>query len=82
MLQFIKNAYAYVYGTFHGSESIIWSRFNMAFGSAWLALQGADLSPIFNNPKYLSCWIIFSNFVNEMARRRNATYDPKTGSLL
>lgn len=75
MLAWIKQEWAYLYGTFHDSESILWARFNVLLGSCWAALQGADLSPVFNNPKVLTYWIIFSNFVNEWTRRRRAEYD-------
>jgi hypothetical protein len=76
MLQWIKNEWSYLYGTFHGSETILWARLNVALGSAWAALQVADLSPVFNNPRLLTYWIIFSNFVNEFARRNRAEYNP------
>ena len=69
MWQFVKDKYAYLYGTFHGSETILWSRLNIALGSAWIALQGVDVSPILHDPKYLVYYVIFSNFVNEMLRR-------------
>lgn len=75
MIQWFRDTYNYLYSTFHGSETILWARLNMALGSAWFACQAADFGPIFNNPKYLTMWIIFSNFVNEMARRRNAQFD-------
>lgn len=75
MWQFIKNEYAYIHGTFHDSEVILWSRFNVALGSAWVALQASDISPLVNNPRYMAYYIIFSNFVNETLRRRKAEYD-------
>ena len=75
MLAWLKQEWDYLYGTFHGSETILWARCNMFLGSAWAALQVADLSPVFNNPKILTYWIIFSNFVNEMGRRRHAEFD-------
>ena len=75
MLSWIKSEWNYLYGTFHDSENILWARFNVALGSLWAGLQVADLSPVFNNPKYLTYWIIFSNVVNEWTRRRRADYD-------
>lgn len=75
MLAWIKNEWDYLYGTFHGSETILWSRLNIAIGSAWVALQGSDLSPVISNPKYIAYWVIFSNFINELFRRRHAEYD-------
>lgn len=76
MLAWIKTEYSYLHGTFHGSEVILWSRVNIALGAAFAAAQQADLSPVFSNPKYLTFWIIFSNFINEMGRRRRAEYNP------
>jgi len=61
--------------TFHGSEVIFWSRFNIALMSAWCALQGVDVSPFLHEPKYIAYWAIFSNFVNELLRRNRAQYD-------
>lgn len=77
MWEFIKAKYAYIHGSFHESEVIAWSRFNVALGSAWVALQASDISPLVNNPRYMAYYIIFSNFVNEMLRRRRADYDDK-----
>lgn len=75
MWEFIKRECAYLHGTFHDSEVILWSRLNVALGSAWYALQGVDVSPILKDPHYLVLWIIFSNFINEMLRRRRGDYD-------
>ena len=75
MWQSIKNITAYLVSSFHGSEVLIWSRLNIALGSAWLALQGVDISPLVHDPKLLVYWVIFSNFVNEMLRKRRAEYD-------
>jgi hypothetical protein len=76
MIQFLRDKYNYVHGTFHGSETILWARINMFIGAAFAAAQATDLSPIFANPKYLTFWLVFSNLVTEMGRRRNAEYEP------
>lgn len=80
MLPVIKDKFWYLYGTFHDSEVILWSRLQIAIGSGWFAMQGVDVSPILTNPKHLMGYLIFSNFVNEMLRRRNADYN-KDGSI-
>jgi len=76
-MNWLRQEWEYFYGTFHDSETILWARLNMFLGSAWAALQAADLSPVFSNPKLLTYWIIFSNFVNELARRNRAEYDDR-----
>jgi hypothetical protein len=76
-MSWIKQELVYLWGTFHASETIIWARFNMVLGAAITAAQATDLSPIFSNPKYLAFWMIFSNFMTEMGRRRNAEYDDR-----
>jgi len=78
MYEFVKAKFAYLYGTFHDSESILWNRFNVLLGSLWVALQGVDVSPVIHDPKYLVYYIIGSNLINEMLRRRNAEWDPKS----
>lgn len=74
-MNWLRQELTYLHGTFHNSETILWARINMVVGAAFAAAQATDLSPIFNNPKVLSAWLIFSNFMTEMARRRNAEFD-------
>lgn len=79
MWVFIKEKFWYLYGTFHGSESILWNRLNILLGSVWVSLQGVDISVMHvfhDHPEYLVYWIIFSNFVNETARRHRAEFTP------
>lgn len=73
MWQTLKATIAYTYGSFHNSESIAWTRFQILVGSAWLALQGQDVSPILQEPKYILYYGIGSNFINELLRRRRST---------
>ena len=77
MLTFLKDKFAYLYATFHDSEVLLFARFNVLLGSVWVALQGVDISPLIKDPQYLVYYIIFSNVVNEMLRRRNAEWDKK-----
>jgi hypothetical protein len=74
MLDWIKKEYAYLYGTFHGSDVIVWSRLQVIAMSVWLALQGVDLSPVLKEPKWMMYYVIFSNVMNELLRRRGAEY--------
>lgn len=60
--------------TFHGNETIVWARLQVALGAAWLAISGADLSPIIVNPKWIAYWTIFNGFVSEMLRRARADF--------
>jgi hypothetical protein len=80
MVTRIKAWYAYVHSTFHNSEVILWSRLNVLVGSLWLSVQGVDISPFIKDPRILAGWLIFSNLVNELARRRRAEYD-ENGAL-
>jgi len=74
-MNWVKDKYRYIHGTFHASEVILWARIQVLAGVIWVALQGVDVSPVISNPKYLVWWIIFSNLVNEALRRRRAEYD-------
>jgi hypothetical protein len=80
MLDWIKQAYAYLHGTFHDSSVIVWSRVQVIAMSVWLGLQGVDLSPAIHDPKWMMYYVIFSNVVNELLRRRGAEYH-EDGSL-
>lgn len=80
MWQTLKQTASYTYGSFHNSESIAWSRFNVVLGSAWIALQGQDVSPVLHEPKYILYYAVGSNFINEWLRRRRAVVD-ENGSL-
>ena len=79
-MNWIKEKFWYIHNTFHDSEVILWSRLQVLLGTIWVALQGVDVSPFINDPKYLIYYLIFSNLVNEMLRRRNAEYD-EDGSI-
>ena len=74
-MNWLRQEWEYIHGTFHNSETILWARVNMVIGAAFAAAQATDLSPLFSNPKVLAFWLIFSNFMSEMARRRNAEFD-------
>lgn len=80
MWEFIKAKYEYIHGSFHDSEVIAWSRLQVLLGSLWVALQGVDVAPVIKDPRYMLYYIIFSNLVNEMLRRRKAEYD-QNGSI-
>lgn len=75
MWEQIKAKYLYIHATFHDSEVLLWSRLQIALGSGWFAMQGVDISPVLTNPKHLMGYLIFSNFVNEILRRRGAEYN-------
>lgn len=74
MISWLRQEYWYLHGTFHDSSVLVWSRVQVILGTLWVALQGVDASPLISNPKYLVYYIIFSNLVNEMLRRRGAEY--------
>jgi hypothetical protein len=80
MWQQVKDKYWYVHSTFHDSSVIVFARVNVALGTAWVALQGVDVSPVLKDPKWMVYYVIFSNVVNELLRRSGATYD-KDGGL-
>lgn len=73
-MQWLKQEFALLKGTFHDSSVIVWARLQVLMGIVWLALQGVDLSPLVTNPKYMAYWVIFSNVVNELLRRNGAEY--------
>lgn len=76
MWEFIKDKVAYIWTTFHNNETIIWSRLQMAGGSAWVALvNNKDQLPnIISNVKYLGYAIIAIGLVTELLRRRGAEF--------
>lgn len=74
MYEFVKREAILFHSTFHDSETILWARFQVAVGSAWLALSSADLTPIIVNPKYIAYWTIFNGFITEMLRRSRAEF--------
>ena len=74
MWAWIKQEFWYLHSTFHDSSVIVWSRVQVIAASVWLGLQGVDVSPVVKDPKYLMYYIIFSNVVNELLRRRGAEY--------
>lgn len=55
---------------FRHSETILWARIQILVGAIWTVAIATDLSPILNNPKYLTAWTLFSGIVTEYARRR------------
>lgn len=57
---------------FKRSETIFFARVQVAIGALWSVLIATDLSPLLTNPKIMSGWLIFSGFITEYARRRNA----------
>lgn len=75
MLAGIKHAYDWVYGTFHDSSVIVWSRVQVLFATLWIGLQGVDVSPVIKDPKYMLYYIVFSNVLNELLRRRSIPKD-------
>jgi hypothetical protein len=55
--------------TFHGSEVILWARVQFLLGSAYVALQGVDMS-VFISDRHLLMGYIFANgLITEMLRR-------------
>jgi len=74
MWEFIRNKTVWVYGTFHNNETILWGRFQVALGAAWVAITQSDLSKIIENPKYLGYALMAIGFITECLRRRNADF--------
>lgn len=79
MYSFLKDKIAYLYSTFHGSETILLARFNMAVGSIYAALQLVDVSGLDIDKKWVTAWIVGNGALQEWLRRRNATYDEDGG---
>ena len=73
MLDFIQPKFAWLLSTFHNNETLVWSRLQVAMGSAWFALSAADLTPLQLNPKYMMGWMMFNGFISEMLRRNRET---------
>ena len=59
--------------SFHDSEVIVFARVQVLFGVVWGVLTVVDISPILENPKYITGWLLFSGMVTEVLRRNRAT---------
>lgn len=81
MWQFVKREFTYLHGTFHDSETILWSRIQMGLGAAWLSISQSDLSQIITNPKWFGYWVIFNAFVTEMLRRSREDFNATVNSV-
>lgn len=74
MYSFLRDKIAYLYSTFHGSESILLARFNMALGSIFVVAQGFDVTQLDIDKKYVMAWVVGNGVLTEYLRRRNAEY--------
>lgn len=76
MWEFVKAKWTYFIGSFHNNETIIWNRFQMALGAAWIAVTSNtdQLAKIIENPKYLGYALMAIAAVGEYLRRRGATF--------
>jgi hypothetical protein len=74
MWAFLQPKFAWIIGTFHNNETLVWSRVQMAIGAAWMALSAADLTPLHLDPKYMMGWMMFNGFISEMLRRNREEF--------
>jgi hypothetical protein len=74
MLAFITEKGAWLLSTFHGNETLVWARLQVALGAAWMSLSAADLTPLHIEPKYMMGWMMFNGFVSEMLRRNREEF--------
>lgn len=74
MWNFVREKCIWFYWTFHNNETILWARFQMLLGAAWLAISNSDLSVFIENPKILGYWMIVNSFISEYLRRRGADF--------
>lgn len=75
MYSILKDKIAYLYSTFHGSETILLARFNMAIGSLYAGAQLIDVGGLDIDKKWVTAWIVGNGALQEYLRRRNASYD-------
>jgi len=76
MWQWIKDEYAYLHGTFHDSEVILWARAQYILLALYTALQSVDVSQIVSDRHLLQGYIFTNALVSELLRRRKAEYNP------
>ena len=69
----LKAWWASFHHSFHDSEVIVFARLQVIFGIVWGILTVTDLSPLIENPKYITGWLLFSGMITEMLRRNRAT---------
>ena len=69
----LKAWWASFHHSFHDSEVIVFARLQVIFGLVWGILTVTDLSPLIENPKYITGWLLFSGMITEMLRRNRAT---------
>lgn len=75
MYSLLKDKIAYLYATFHGSETLVLARFNMAVGSVYAGLQLLDVGSLDIDKKWVTAWIVGNGALQEFLRRRNAEYN-------
>lgn len=80
MWTWIKQEYAYLHGTFHSSEVILWARAQYILLAVYTALQMVDLSALISDRKLLQGYIFANALISELLRRRNAEYN-ENGSI-
>lgn len=80
MWQRVKDEFAYLHGTFHSSEVILWARAQYILLIVYEALQQVDLSLLISDHRLLQGYIFANALISESLRRRNAEYNDD-GSL-
>ena len=60
----VKNWFAH-------SETLLWTRLQIAAGIVWGVLAVTDMSPIITSPKWFAVWGIANGIIGELLRRRN-----------
>ncbi len=61
--------------SFHGSETIILARVNLALGSIYAGVQFLDLTAFNIDKKWVVVWAVANGALGEFLRRRRAEYD-------
>jgi hypothetical protein len=64
--------------SFHDSEIIVWARLQFMFGSAFVALQGVDMSVFISDRHMLMGYIFFNGLVTEVLRRNREDWKQVT----
>jgi hypothetical protein len=74
MWQSIQGSWAYFVGSFHRSEVIFWARFQLLLGSAFVAIQGVDMSEFISDRHLLQGYIFANAMITELLRRHRSDF--------
>ena len=59
-----------IWDWWRNSEVILWSQLQVLLGIVWGVVSTTDLSPLINNPKVFTGWMIANGVITQWLRQR------------